>query len=75
MILNMPTNDSNTKVPDEHSSERAQQDHYTDAGEVIGDVQGYQEDNSYLYENPWALFTSGQGINLTSWFLKSKVPK
>jgi len=27
----MPTNDSNTEAPDEHSSERAQQGHYTDA--------------------------------------------
>jgi len=48
----MPTNDSNTEAPNEHTSEGAQQGHYTDAGEAIGDVHGYQEDNGYLCENP-----------------------
>jgi len=47
-IPNMPTNNSNTEAPNEHTSEQAQQGHYTDTGEAIGDVQGYQEDNSYL---------------------------
>jgi len=71
----MPTNDVNTEGPDKHTLEGAQQGHYTDAGEGIGDVQGYQEDNSYQCENLWAPFTSRQGFKFGSRLMESKVSK
>jgi len=66
---------TNAEEPDENTSEGAQQGHYTDTGEAIGDVQGYEDDSSYVCENPWTPFTSGQGFKLASWFIESKVEK
>ena len=71
----MDAKDSNTKAYNQHTSQGAQPGHYTDAGEAMGDIQGYQEDNRYLCENLCAPFTSGKGFQLASWFFESKVPK
>jgi len=60
----MPTNNSNTEAHDEHNLEGAQQGYYTKGVEACGDIQGYNKDHSYLCENLWAPFTSGQGFNL-----------
>ena len=48
---------------------------YPGAGEIIGDLHGFQQELSNLCEDPWAPFTSAHGFKLASWFLQSKVPK
>jgi len=60
----MSTNDSNTEVPNEHTSEGAKQGHYPDTGEAIRDVQRYQQDHGYLCENPWHHLQVGKASNL-----------
>jgi len=74
-IPNMPMKNTNTKASEEHTSERPQQNHYTDTGEAIGDVQEYQEDHTFLFKNPWVPFTREQDFKLASWFIESKIPK
>ena len=74
-ITDTPTNDSNLEANNGNTSDFPRQTDYPQAGEAIGDVQAYDEDNRYLCENPWAPFTSGPGFKLASWFIESKVPK
>jgi len=67
---------SDTKIPnDSTSSLPGRQEHYPRAGEAIGDVDGFEQENSNLCEDPWAPFSCAQGCKLASWFIRSKVPK
>jgi len=52
-----------------------QQTHFSEAGEAIGDVNGFEQEISNLCDDPWASFPRGQGFRLASWLLESKVPK
>jgi len=51
-----------------------QQKHFPEAGEAVGDVNGFEQEISNLCHEPWAPFPSGQGFRLPSWLLESKVP-
>jgi len=68
--------ESDTEIPhDSTSSLPGRQEHYPRAGEAIGDVDGFEQENSNLCEDPWAPFSFAQGFKLASWFIQSKVPK
>jgi len=49
--------------------------HYEGAGQVIGDVNGFEHEYSNLCDDPWAPFNSEQGFKLASWFIEGKVSK
>jgi len=67
---------SDSEIPDDSTSSLpGRQEHYPCAGEAIGDVDSFEQENSNRCEDPWALFTCAQGFKLASWFIKSKVPK
>jgi len=68
--------ESDTEIPDDSTSSLpGRQEHYPRAGEAIGDVDGFEQENSNLCEDPWAPFSCAQGFKLASWFIQSKVPK
>jgi hypothetical protein len=68
--------ESDMEVLDDATSPSAgKQIHYERAGEVIGDVHGFEEEHSNLCEDPWAPFNSELGFKLASWFIDGKVPK
>jgi len=48
---------------------------YEGAGESIGDVKGFEEEQGNLSQHPWSPFSSAHGFNLASWFIAGKVPK
>jgi len=48
---------------------------YAGAGESIGDVKGYEQEQSNLCQHPWAPFSSAHGFKLASWFIEGNVPK
>jgi len=67
---------SDTEIPDDSTSSLpGRQEHYPRAGEAIGDVDGFEQENRDLYEDPWTPFGCAQGFKLASWFIQSKVPK
>jgi hypothetical protein len=68
--------ESDTEVPDDSTSLLpGRQEHYPRAGEPIGDVDGFEQEQSNLCEDPWAPFSSEHGFKLASWFTQAKVPK
>jgi len=68
--------ESDTGIPDDSTSSLpGRQEDYPRAGEAIGDVDGFEQENSNLCEDPWATFSCAQGFKLASWFIQSKVPK
>jgi len=68
--------ESDTKIADDSTSSLpGRQEHYPRAGEAIADVDGFEQENSNLCEDPWAPFSCAQGFKLASWFIQSKVPK
>jgi len=68
--------ESDTEVLNNTASfSSSQQKHCPGAGEAIGDVNGFKQDISNLYDDLWAPFPSGQGFRLAAWLLDSKVPK
>jgi len=68
--------ESDTEIPDDSTSLLpGRQEHYPPAGEAIGDVNGFEQENSNLCEDPWAPFSCAQGFKLASWFIQSQVPK
>ena len=68
--------ESDTEVLDDATSASAgKQIRYEGAGEVIGDVHGFEDEHSDLCEDPWAPFNSAQGFKLASWFIDGKVSK
>jgi len=67
---------SDTEVFEDATSPSAgTQIHYEGAGQVIGDVDGFEHEYSNLCDDPWALFNSEQGFKLASWFIEGKVSK
>jgi len=52
-----------------------QQRLFPGTGEAIGDMNGFVQVISNLYDGPWAPFPSGQGFRHASWLLEGKVPK
>jgi len=68
--------ESDTEIADDSTSSfPGRQAQYPYAGEAIGDVNGFEQENSNLCEDPWAPFSGAQGFKLASWFIQSKVPK
>jgi len=68
--------ESDTEIPDDSTSSLpGRQGHYPRAGEVIGEVDGFEQENRNLCEDPWAPFSCAQGFKLASWFIQSKVTK
>jgi len=51
------------------------QEHYAGAGEAIGHVDSFDQENGNLCRDRWAPFSSVQGFPLEPWFIKRKVPK
>jgi len=45
------------------------------AGESIGDVKGFQQEQSNLCQHLWSPFSSTYHFKLVSWFIEGKVPK
>jgi len=68
--------DSDTEIPDDSTSSLpGTQEDYPRAGEAIGDVDRFEQENSNLCEDRWAPLSCPQGFKLASWFIQSKVPK
>jgi len=45
------------------------------AGESLGDVKCFEQEQTNLCQHPWSPFSSAHGFKLTSWFIEGKVPK
>ena len=45
------------------------------AGNVIGEVAGFEDEHRKLCADPWAPFNSAEGFKLASWFIDGKVSK
>jgi len=70
------TYDSDAEVLDDGTSaSSSNQTYYPGAGEPIGDVSGYREEQEDLSEDPWAPFAGAHDFKLASWFIQSKVAK
>ena len=48
---------------------------YEGAGESIGDVKGFEQEQTNLCQHRWSPFSSAHGFKLASWFIEGKVPK
>jgi len=48
---------------------------YEGAGESIGDVKSFGQEQSNLCQHPWSPFSSAHSFKLASWFIEGKVPK
>jgi len=48
---------------------------YEGAGESIGDVKGYEQEQSNLCQHPWSPFSSPHSFKLAPWLSEGKVPK
>jgi len=48
---------------------------YKGASKSIGDVKGFEQEQSNLCEHPWSLFSSVHGFKLGSWFIEGRVCK
>jgi len=65
-----------TEIPDDSmSSLPGSEEYYPRAGDAIGDIDGFEQENSNLCEDPWAPFSCKQGLKLASWFIQSRVSK
>lgn len=68
--------ESDTEVFDDATSSSAGKEiPYEGAGEVIGYVNGFEDEHSNLCEDPWAPFNTAQAFKLASWFIDGKVSK
>jgi len=67
--------ESDAEVLDNTSACAGKQNHFEGAGEVIGDVAGFEDEQSNLCADPWAPFNSAEGFKLASWFIDGKVCK
>ena len=57
-------------IPDDSTSSLPRrEEHYSRAGEAIGDVDGFEQEHGKLCEDPWAPFISAHGFKLASWFI------
>jgi len=66
---------SDAEVFDTTSACAGKQNHFEGAGEVIGDVAGFEDKHSNLCADPWAPFNSAEGFKLASLFMDGKVSK
>jgi len=48
---------------------------YEGVGESIGDVKGFEQEQSNLCQHPWSPFSSAHGFKQVSWIIEGKVPK
>jgi len=48
---------------------------YEGAGESIGDVKCFRQEQSNLCQHPWSRLSSTHSFKLVSWFIEGKVPK
>jgi len=48
---------------------------YEGAGESIGDINGFEQEQRNLCQHTWSPFSSAQGFKLASWFIEGKVLK
>jgi len=70
------SHESDTKILNETASPLPSKPMlYEGAGESIGDVKSFQQEQSNLCQHPWSPFSSAHGIKLASWFIEGKVPK
>jgi len=68
--------ESDTEVFDDATSPSAgKQIHLKGAGQVIGDVDGFEHEYRNMCDDPWALFNSEQRFKLASWVIEGKVSK
>jgi len=67
--------ESDAEVFDTTSACAGKQTHFAGAGEVTGDVAGFENECSNLYADPWAPLNSAEGFKLASWFIDGKVSK
>jgi len=67
--------ESGAEVFDTTSACARKQNHFEGAGEVIGDVAGFEDEHSHPCADPWAPFNSVEGFKLGSWFIDRKVSK
>jgi len=67
---------SDTEIADDSTSSLpGRQEEYPRPGAAIRDVDGFEQENSNLWEDLWAPFSCAQGFKQASWFIQSKVPK
>ena len=70
------SHESDTEIPDDSTSSLpGRQKNYLRNREAVGDVDGFEQENCNLCEDPWAPFSSAQGFKLAPWFIQSKLPK
>jgi len=48
---------------------------YKGVGESMGDVKGFEQEQSNLCQHPWSPFSSAHGFKLASLFIEGEVPK
>ena len=49
--------------------------HYEPSGEVVGDVNRFEQECDILSKDQWAPFMTAHGFKLASWFIQNKVSK
>jgi len=67
--------ESDAEVFDTTSACAEKKNPFEGAGEVIGDVAGFEYEHSNLCVDPWAPFNCAEGFKLASWFIDAKVSK
>ena len=67
--------ESGAEVFDTISACVGKQNHFEGAGEVIGDVAGFEDEHSNLCADPWAPFNRVKGFKLASRFIDANVSK
>jgi len=65
--------ESDAEVFGTSSACAGKQNHFEGAGEVIGDVAGFEDEDSNRCGDPWAPFNRAEGFKLASWFIEGKV--
>jgi len=59
--------ESNTEIPDDSTSLLpGREEHHPRPREAIRDVNGFEQENSNICDDPWALFSCAQGFKLAS---------
>ena len=48
---------------------------YEGAGESIGDVKGFEQEQCNRCQHPWSPLSGAHCFKLASWFIEGKVPK
>jgi len=75
-LTSFTAHESDTKIPhNSTSSFPGRHEHYPRAGQPIGEVDRFEQENSNFCEDRWAPFSCAQGFKLVSWFIQSKLPK